>query len=128
LLEATSTSLRVGLGRVQILVFGVESNIGKILGPLTESAGFVQVGTVDLCRAIVTPPEPMELNQIRGESAFGYQSLDPQEEQGTVRFNNHPDASPGRLGYDRGQGYLGTRVEVDFGLLQVDKLSRTCGP
>lgn len=55
---------------IQIAAFGLQRNIGKIGWPIPKSPAFIHVRTVYLCRPIVLPGEPVQLDKFGREVAL----------------------------------------------------------
>jgi hypothetical protein len=110
--------------RVQVSALGVENHIVKVLRPISEGAVLVEVVAAHSRDAgLRVALEPVKLDEVRTEFAFGDQGLNCGQQERTVGLGDDANATLGRGGEDICEPGLSARVKMNLGLFNVDKLA-----
>jgi len=104
---------------VEITAVCFEFDLSEILRPVPESPCLIQISAFDRGESIGISREPMKLDLIRREPAFGNQRLNAQKEQSTMGFYDDTSATNCRIRQYFSQFILSIRVKVDLGFFEV---------
>jgi hypothetical protein len=100
---------------VQVSALGLEDHFVEIFRPVAKRAVLIEVGATDLCDAgLRVALEPVKLDEVGAEFAFGDEGLDSGQQQRTVGFGDDVNAALRGPGENVSQFRLCSGVEVDF--------------
>src|SRR5216683_7752190 len=107
---------------IQITVFGSQDNFMKIFWPIAKRACFVQVSAGNFAEAVGKLLEPVQLDEFRWESSLCDEGLNACYYQVAMSFNYDPLPLQRGISQNFGQSRLRSRMQVNFRLLNIDKL------
>ena len=123
------TPSRAGFGGRKVAVLGFEGNLVEVFRPVAEPAGLVEFGGLDPGGPILlASKKPVQSDEIGIDHALGDEGLDGEQEERAMRLGHDSDTAVRGIDQEPRHGDLGPRMQVDLGLLDVDKLPRVGGP